>query len=135
MEWIVAESSDDQRSARLEAPPELAPLQAFFWQARDTEYPGIIRAALDGVGIGLDGAGVTFPGDLDDAETGLLQPNEVEVYDAMTEIVLPGEEFLHALLDVGRTALQVRRRRDVADPSWDDEMVAQLAILEERLRR
>lgn len=133
-QWTVVASSDERRSAALRTTDEFAPLRAFFWEAPDASYPEMIRAARDGVGRGFDGAGVTFAGDLDEADKDDLEPDQVEVYDPMAQIVLARTEFLRALLEVGRMVLQVRRQRGTADADWEREMTDELAALEAHLQ-
>jgi hypothetical protein len=55
-------------------------------------------------GAGVDGAGVTFPGDLDPRDEP-LHDDQVELCDPMAELRMPRDEFLEALLQIGEAIL------------------------------
>ena len=131
--WSVQVLPEGQsRTIKLNVPESYAPLRAFFFEVKDKDYPRIVTAVLKGTGIGFDSTGVNFPEDFDPGEE---PPPEghVEIYDPMTEVYVPEQDFLLVLLDVARIALKTHIERKTENLEWQREMQKGISALEERL--
>lgn len=133
--WSVVqnEHGSDRAVAVVVADERYAPLRAFFWSAREGDYTSVIKAALVGVGSGLDDVGVTFPGDLDPGDEPFAG-DEVEVYDPLADVRMPTREFLEALLAVSRTALDRNGELNRLNRDEEPELRAAVDKLDTHLR-
>lgn len=130
--WRVAANAPGARRAAsiVLTDERYAPLRAFFFAMPDERCARVVEAALDDVGVGFDGEGVVFAGDLDPDDEPLPQ-HEVEIYDPMTELRMPKQEFLEVLLEVAEIVLAACEEK--ADP--DSHSVQELSSAEARLRK
>jgi hypothetical protein len=130
---VVTNAPGARRAASIVLTDErYAPLRAFFFAIPDEQCVRLIQSALDDVGLGYEEVGVTFPADLDPGDEPLRQ-NEVEIYDPMTEIRMPRQEFLEVLLKVAEVVLAAREGN--ADPDLHSvrELSSAVARLQKRV--
>lgn len=130
---VVANAPGARRAASIVLTDErYAPLRAFFFAIPHEQCARVVEAALGDVGVGFDGEGVIFAGDLDPGDRSLL-PHEVEIYDPMTELRVPKREFLEVLLEVAEIVLAAYEANAEADSPGARELRAAVAGLRKRV--
>lgn len=128
---VVANPPGARRAASIVLTDErYAPLRALFFAIPDEQCVRLIESAIDDVGLGYEEVGVTFPADLDPGDEP-LQQNEIEIYDPRTELRMPKQEFLEALLRVAEVILAAHEGH--SDPDSHD--VRELSSAVARLRK
>ena len=105
------------------------PMVAFFSQVSASLYPDLIKGAIEGYGIGLNVAGVTFPGDYEEWEEGIPE-NMVEFGLFEEEVLVPRMDYLEILLAAAKEMLAMQLEHDNPSDKWVNDMKESIRRLE-----
>lgn len=109
----------------------LQTLGSFFAFLPESDYPGIVEKAIQGIGHDRYGTGIGFPSYLDNCDLSHrpMPPNMMEVYDPMDGIQIPQSTFFQILLEVGEALLSVKKEIGDTSKEWEEKMEKVLAAL------
>ena len=109
------------------------PVSGFFSQLTASRYPEIITRSIKGWGIGINVAGISFPGDFEeDGED--FPENMVEIGLFDDEVQILRMDYLEILLAAANEMLKMQLEKDSPTNDWTEEMQTKIKELEEYIK-